>query len=164
MNVARSSAVLPNRARPRRRPRVSIWRAWGIENEDEDRFAEDEHDGLGFLDLDLADVQFDGHRLAQEFFAFAPPETLQVKRKQEPIDAFQLLRPTEVDTRIGASVARGLTRFVGRSREIETLREAFAKVQSGEGQVMGLVGVGVLPDGTNQDRSGTNREGAQNAH
>ena len=80
------------------------------------------------------------HRLAREFFAFAPPETLQVKGKQEPVEAFRLLRPTEVDTRIGASVAKGLTRFVGRSREIETLREAFAKVQSGEGQVIGLVG------------------------
>ncbi len=68
------------------------------------------------------------------------PHTLQVKGKQEPVEAYQLLRPTEVDTRIGASVAKGLTRFVGRSREIETLQEAFAKVQSGEGQVIGLVG------------------------
>ena len=80
------------------------------------------------------------HRLAREFFEFAPPDTLLVKGKQEPVEAFRLLRPTEVDTRIGASVARGLTRFVGRSREIETLREAFAKVQSGAGQVIGLVG------------------------
>ena len=80
------------------------------------------------------------HRLAREFFEFAPPETLQVKGKQEPVEAYRLLRPTEVDTRIGASVAKGLTRFVGRRREIETLQEAFAKVQSGEGQVMGLVG------------------------
>ncbi len=80
------------------------------------------------------------HRLAREFFEFAPPDTLLVKGKQEPVEAFRLLSPTEVGTRIGASVARGLTRFVGRSREIETLREAFAKVQSGEGQVIGLVG------------------------
>ena len=80
------------------------------------------------------------HRLAREFFEFAPLEPLQVKGKQEPVEAFRLLRPTEVDTRIGASVAKGLTRFVGRSREIETLREAFAKVESGEGQVIGLVG------------------------
>ena len=79
-------------------------------------------------------------RLAREFFAFAPPETLQVKGKQEPVEAFRLLRPTEVDTRIGASVAKGLTRFVGRDREIETLREAFTKAQSGEGQVVGIVG------------------------
>ena len=80
------------------------------------------------------------HRLAREFFAFALPETLQVKGKQEPVEAFRLLRPTEVDTRIGASVAKGLTRFVGRDREIETLREAFTKAQSGEGQVVGIVG------------------------
>ena len=85
-------------------------------------------------------VSANTHRLAREFFEFASLDTLQVKGKQEPVEAYRLLRPTEVDTRIGASVARGLTRFVGRSREIETLREAFAKVQSGEGQVMGLVG------------------------
>jgi tetratricopeptide (TPR) repeat protein len=80
------------------------------------------------------------HRLAKEFFEFAPNEPLQVKGKEEPVEAYTLLRPTEVDTRIGASVAKGLTRFVGRRREIETLKEAFAKVQSGEGQVVGLVG------------------------
>ncbi|MBI5585670.1 MAG: AAA family ATPase [Deltaproteobacteria bacterium] len=85
-------------------------------------------------------VSVDTHRLAREFFEFAPSDTLQVKGKQDPVEAYRLLRPTEVDSRIGASVAKGLTRFVGRSREIETLREAFAKVQSGEGQVMGLVG------------------------
>ena len=80
------------------------------------------------------------HRLAKEFFEFASSEALQVKGKQEPVEAYTLLHPTEVDTRIGASIAKGLTRFVGRRREIETLREAFAKVQSGEGQVIGLVG------------------------
>jgi predicted ATPase/class 3 adenylate cyclase len=80
------------------------------------------------------------HRLAKEFFEFTSSDPLQVKGKQEPVEAYTLLHPTEVDTRIGASVAKGLTRFVGRRREIETLRETFAKVQSGEGQVVGLVG------------------------
>jgi tetratricopeptide (TPR) repeat protein len=80
------------------------------------------------------------HRLAKEFFEFSPLNTLEVKGKQEPVEAYTLLRPTEIDTRIGAAVAKGLTRFLGRRREIETLREAFAKVQSGEGQVIGLVG------------------------
>jgi class 3 adenylate cyclase len=80
------------------------------------------------------------HRLAKEFFEFASTEPLQVKGKQEPVEAYTLLHPTEVDTRIGASVAKGLTRFVGRRKEIETLQEAFAQVQSGEGQVVGLVG------------------------
>jgi class 3 adenylate cyclase len=80
------------------------------------------------------------HRLAREFFAFAPTDTLQVKEKQEPGEAFLLLRPTEVDTRIGASVVRCLTRVVGRTREVETLQEAFARAQSSEGQFLGLVG------------------------
>jgi class 3 adenylate cyclase len=80
------------------------------------------------------------HRMAKEFFEFTSSQALQVKGKQEPVEAYTLLHPTEVDTRIGASIAKGLTRFVGRRREIETLRESFAKVQSGEGQVVGLVG------------------------
>ena len=50
------------------------------------------------------------------------------------------MRPTQVQTRIAASTAKGLTRFMGRSREMETLTEAFEKVRSGEGQVVGLVG------------------------
>ncbi len=80
------------------------------------------------------------YRLAREFFEFAPPKKLQVKGKQEPVETHQLIRQAEVETRIAASAAKGLTRFVGRGREIETLKEAFEKVQSGEGRVVGLVG------------------------
>lgn len=80
------------------------------------------------------------YRLAREFFEFHPMGKVQVKGKQEPVEAYRLVRPTEVETRIAASAARGLTRFVGRKREIRTLKEAFAKAQSGEGQVVGIVG------------------------
>jgi class 3 adenylate cyclase/tetratricopeptide (TPR) repeat protein len=80
------------------------------------------------------------YRLAREFFEFGAPSTFQVKGKQEPVEAYRLIKPTEVTTRIGASAAKGLTRFVGRTREIETLKEAFDKVKSGEGQVVGIVG------------------------
>jgi class 3 adenylate cyclase/tetratricopeptide (TPR) repeat protein len=80
------------------------------------------------------------YRLAKEFFEFATPSMFQVKGKQEPVEAYRLIKPTEVTTRIGASAAKGLTRFVGRTRELETLKEAFDKVQSGEGQVVGIVG------------------------
>ena len=80
------------------------------------------------------------YRLAREFFEFAPPKKLQVKGKQEPVETHQLIRQAEVETRIAASAAKGLTRFVGRGREIETLKEAFEKAQAGEGRVVGLVG------------------------
>ena len=70
-----------------------------------------------------------------------PLETLQVKGKEEAGRGLPAPPGPRRWTRgSGPPWPRGLTRFVGRSREMETLREAFAKVQSGEGQVVGLVG------------------------
>jgi class 3 adenylate cyclase/tetratricopeptide (TPR) repeat protein len=80
------------------------------------------------------------YRQAKEFFEFESLGEIQVKGKKEPIEAYRLNRPTEVETRIAASAAKGLTRFVGRTREIEALKESFEKVKSGEGQVVGIVG------------------------
>jgi len=80
------------------------------------------------------------YRQTKEFFEFQPLGEIEIKGKGEPIEAYQLLRPTQVQTRIAASTAKGLTRFMGRSREMETLTEAFEKVRTGEGQVVGLAG------------------------
>ncbi len=80
------------------------------------------------------------HRLSRDFFQFTSLGRVEVKGKEEPQEAYELIRPTEVETRIEAAVAKGLTRFVGRSKEIEALREAFEKAQSGSGQVIGVVG------------------------
>src|SRR5271157_3060638 len=80
------------------------------------------------------------YRLAKEFFEFGAPSAFQVKGKQEPVEAYRLIKPTEVKTRIAASAAKGLTRFVGRKRHIEALKEAFETVKSGKGQVVGIVG------------------------
>ena len=63
-----------------------------------------------------------------------------VKGKEKPQEAYELIKPTQVETRIGASVAKGLSRFVGRRREMETLREALDKAREGSGQVVGIVG------------------------
>ena len=80
------------------------------------------------------------YRQTKEFFEFQSLGEIKVKGKEEPVEAYQLLRPTQVQTRIGASTTKGLTRFIGRSREIENLQESFDKVRSGEGQVVGIVG------------------------
>ena len=45
-----------------------------------------------------------------------------------------------METRIEAAAAKGLTRFVGRGKELETLKEAFQSAKSGSGQVIGVVG------------------------
>ncbi|MCJ7595569.1 MAG: AAA family ATPase, partial [Desulfobacterales bacterium] len=63
-----------------------------------------------------------------------------MKGKKEPQDAFELIKAGEVGTRIGASVAKGLTRFVGRKNSMATLLEAYEKAKAGSGQVVGMVG------------------------
>jgi len=80
------------------------------------------------------------HRLARDFFEFETPEKIEVKGKEEPQEAHKLLRTSEVDTRFKASVAKGLTRFVGRINSMPALLEAYEKAKSGSGQVVGIVG------------------------
>ena len=80
------------------------------------------------------------YRQVKEFFEFKSIGEIRVKGKEEPVEAYRLIKPTEVETRIASSVAKGLTRFVGRTREIEALKEAFGKAESGEGHVVGMVG------------------------
>lgn len=80
------------------------------------------------------------HRLARDFFELKSLGKIEVKGKEEPQDAFELIKTGEVDTRIGASVAKGLTRFVVRKDSMAALMEAADKSKSGSGQVVGLVG------------------------
>ncbi len=80
------------------------------------------------------------HRLARDYFHFSSLGKAQVKGKEKSVDVYELTGCTEVATRIQASVAKGLSRFVGREREITVLEEAFEKARSGLGQVVGIVG------------------------
>jgi len=85
-------------------------------------------------------VSADTHRMTKDYFNFEPLGEVSVKGKGEPVETYQLIEASKVETRIGASVARGLTPFVGRRRELEVLKEAFEKAKSGQGQVLGVVG------------------------
>jgi len=85
-------------------------------------------------------VSADVHKLARDFFNFKARGKMAVKGKEEAVEAYELLEPTEVASRIEASVLRGLTRFVGREKEMATLKEAFDKAKSGSGQVVCIVG------------------------
>jgi class 3 adenylate cyclase len=73
------------------------------------------------------------HRLVQDFFQFQSQGVLPVKGKEEPQEAYQLIRPSDVETRIEAATVRGLTRFVGRKNSMAALLEAWEKVLSGSG-------------------------------
>jgi len=85
-------------------------------------------------------VSRDVHKMTRDFFRFKPLGKLTVKGKEEAVEAYELLEATQVATRIEAAIVRGLTRFVGRDKEMATLIEAFDKAKSGSGQVVGVVG------------------------
>ena len=80
------------------------------------------------------------YKITQEFFGFEPLRKIDLKGKSQAQDAFVLVKKGKVDSRIEASAARGLTRFVGRETAMATLMEAYDKVRSGNGQVVGIVG------------------------
>jgi ABC-type glutathione transport system ATPase component len=87
-------------------------------------------------------ILLSGHtyKLAKDYFKFKSLGKVQVKGKEELQEAYELLMPSEVKTRIEAAAVAGLTKFVGRKREMEALQEALEKVRTGSGQVVGIVG------------------------
>jgi class 3 adenylate cyclase/tetratricopeptide (TPR) repeat protein len=65
---------------------------------------------------------------------------VQAKGISRPVDAYELVGATTARTRLHAAVARGLTPFVGRKTEIETLQELLQKSAAGQGQIFSMVG------------------------
>ena len=80
------------------------------------------------------------HKLARDFFEFESLGKVEVKGKEEPVEAYELKKASEVETRIEAAAAKGLTKFAGRKKSIAALMEAYDKAKSGSGQVVGVVG------------------------
>jgi class 3 adenylate cyclase len=65
---------------------------------------------------------------------------LPVKGLTEPVEAFELTGVTALRRRFQVTAARGLTHFVGRQAEMETLRQALQRMGTGHGQVVAVVG------------------------
>ena len=79
------------------------------------------------------------HRLVEGFFETLAFGAVEIKN-HEPVRAFEVLRPRGTRTRIDVGRERGLTPFVGRERELDVLRERFADVAAGRGQVVLIAG------------------------
>jgi class 3 adenylate cyclase len=80
------------------------------------------------------------YRLVKDFFEIKCLGIMEVKGKEKPQRIFELIKAGKVETRIGASIAKGLTRFVGRKNSMAVLMEAYEKAKSGSGQVVGIIG------------------------
>ena len=85
-------------------------------------------------------ITADTLRLAEGYVEVKPLGPLHVKGLTESVEAYDVVGAGAVRTRLQASAARGLTRFVGRDEEMEQLRRALESASAGRVQVVAFVG------------------------
>jgi class 3 adenylate cyclase/tetratricopeptide (TPR) repeat protein len=79
-------------------------------------------------------------RLAEGYFEVRSLGLVPVKGLEQQIDAYELLGARPRRARFHATAARGLTQFVGRENELESLSQALARAAAAHGQVVAIVG------------------------
>ena len=80
------------------------------------------------------------HRLVRGFFDTRPLGQMHLKGKAESVAAWDVVAAHEARTRLEVEGEHGLTRLVGRERELRLLLEVFARARAGHGQVAFVVG------------------------
>jgi class 3 adenylate cyclase/tetratricopeptide (TPR) repeat protein len=81
------------------------------------------------------------YKIAKEHFKFKPLGALDIKGKKKPVSVYEVIEPREEQkTRLEISKEHGFTKFIGREREIEVLRDCFTRVREGLGQVVTIIG------------------------
>ena len=78
-------------------------------------------------------------KLCEGYFTFRSLGPTQVKGVTEPVDVFEVTGIGPLKTRFEVAERRGLTRFVGRERELEDLKRALDLARSGQGQIVAAV-------------------------
>jgi len=78
--------------------------------------------------------------LVAGLFQFRDLGAAAIKGVREPVGVFELVAAGPGRTRLDAARARGLSRFVGRTRELRFLEAALERALGGEAQVLGVVG------------------------
>lgn len=80
------------------------------------------------------------HQLTEGYFEFKDLGAAKIKGVSEPVRIYELLGVGALRTRLQVSAARGLSRFVGRKKEIEHLKQVHEQARNGQGQMVGVVG------------------------
>jgi class 3 adenylate cyclase len=75
-------------------------------------------------------------KLCEGYFVLRPLGPTRVKGVSEPVNVYEVTGLGPLRTRLQRSASRGLTKFVGRDREIETMRAAADRATSGHGQIV----------------------------
>jgi class 3 adenylate cyclase len=80
------------------------------------------------------------HNLVKEFFRFKPLGEMHLKGKKQSIQAFELKKPRGEETRFEAAKIKGLTRFIGREKELARLVETLDRASAVKSQIVGICG------------------------
>jgi len=75
-------------------------------------------------------------KLCEGYFVFTGLGPTLVKGVTEPVNVYEVTGLGPLRTRLQRSAGRGLTKFVGREREMEALRHAAEQAKSGRGQIV----------------------------
>jgi len=84
-------------------------------------------------------VSEDTHHLTSGYFDFEELGEIGTADGTS-IKLYRVLSPRHAASRVEASLAKGLTRFVGREKKLEHLTDCLKRTQEGQGQVVGIVG------------------------
>jgi class 3 adenylate cyclase/tetratricopeptide (TPR) repeat protein len=79
-------------------------------------------------------------KLTEGYFQFSSLGGVRVKGIAEPINVHEVTGLGALRTRLQRAVGRGLTRFVGRARELATLKDALELAQARRGQIVATIG------------------------
>ena len=77
---------------------------------------------------------------AEGYVQVKPLGPTPIKGLTEPVPVYEVIGAGAARTRLQASAARGLTRFVGRDAEVEQLRQALEQAARGRGQIIAVMG------------------------
>jgi class 3 adenylate cyclase/tetratricopeptide (TPR) repeat protein len=79
------------------------------------------------------------HRLCEGYFTFKLLGPTAVKGASGPVEVYEVTGLGPLRTRLQRAAARGLTRFVGREREMEGLKYAAERARTGLGQIVAVM-------------------------
>jgi class 3 adenylate cyclase len=85
-------------------------------------------------------ITADTLRLAEGYVTVSALGLVPVKGLSAPVEVYELTGAVRAHARFQVSARRGLSRFVGRAQEMETLRAALGEAAQGHGQVVALAG------------------------
>jgi class 3 adenylate cyclase/tetratricopeptide (TPR) repeat protein len=75
-------------------------------------------------------------KLIEGYFTLKPLGPARIKGVGEPINVYEVTGLGPLRTRLQRAAGRGLTKFVGREREMEALKHAAEQAKSGHGQIV----------------------------